>query len=73
MPNTVIPICTVLMKPTGFSIRASAACARRLPACASGSSRERRAVTSAYSAATKIAFPSTSSRITRIRSASLMR
>ena len=32
MPKTVMPIWTVLMKPTGLSIRASAACARRLPA-----------------------------------------
>ncbi len=71
IPKTVIPIWTVPMNLTGWSIRSSAERARRLPASASGSRRLRRAVTSAYSAATKTAFPSTSRKIARMRRVSL--
>ena len=68
IPDTVIPTCTVLMNRTGSSIRRSALRAPTpllLPA--RSSSRLRRAVTSAYSAATKIAFPNTSRKMTTTR------
>ena len=55
----MIPTCTVEMNRTGSSISRSAVRAARFPRSARSSSRVRRAVTSAYSAATKIAFPST--------------
>ena len=55
----VIPTWTVEMKRTGSSISRSAVRAPRPPRSARSSSRLRRAVTSAYSAVTKIAFPST--------------
>ena len=48
------------MKRTGSSMSRSAVRAARLPPSARSSSRDRRAVTSAYSAATKTALPSTS-------------
>ena len=62
IPNTVIATCTVLMKRTGWSMSRNAVRAGRLPFSARSSRRARRAVMSEYSAATKIAFPSTSSR-----------
>ncbi len=71
IPKIVMPTCTVLMNRTGSSISLSAVSAARLPPSARGSRRLRRAVTSAYSAATKIAFPSTSRRIATMRPSSL--
>ena len=67
IPQTVIPTCTVLMNRTGSSIKRSARRAGSEFIC---SRRPRRAVTSAYSAATKIAFASTSTstRVTRRKS-----
>ena len=61
IPKTVIPTWTVEMNRTGSSIVSSAVRAARFPSSARSSSRVRRAVTSAYSAATKIALRSTSS------------
>ena len=70
IPKTVIPTCTVLMNRTGSSMsrsaRARAGC-RVEPLL----SRPRRAVTSAYSAATKTAFPSTSRNTMMMRRRSL--
>ncbi len=60
------------MNRTGLSISVSARRADVLPRSASGSSRVLRAVTSAYSAATKIALPRISAKIAAIRAASLM-
>ena len=71
MLKTVMPTCTVEMKRTGSSSIVSAVLARRFPRLAISSRRGRRAVTSAYSAATKMAFPSTSRRMTRMRRESL--
>ncbi len=56
----VIPTCTVEMNRTGSSMSRSAVFAPRPPRSARSSSRDRRPVTRAYSAATKIAFPRTS-------------
>ena len=68
----VIPIWTVEMKRTGSSMSRRAIAAERLPSLASSCRRARRAVTSAYSATTKYAFPRTSRSTTRmIRSPSL--
>jgi hypothetical protein len=64
--KAVIPSCTVPMKRTGLSMMRRAMRARRLLLWASSMRRLRRAVTSAYSAATKKAFPSTSRRTARI-------
>src|SRR6266498_1643100 len=57
--NAVIPSCTVPMKRAGLSMIRRAMLARRLPVSANSFRRARRAVTSAYSAATKNAFPAT--------------
>ena len=56
----------VPMKRTGSSMIRRAILARRLPSAASSDRRERLAVTSEYSAATKNAFPATSRRTARI-------
>ena len=71
--DTVIPTWTVEMNRTGSSISRSAVFAPRPPRAARSSSRLRRPVTSAYSAATKIAFPSTSRNTTTMRRAVLTR
>ena len=71
IPKIVMPTWTVLMNRTGSSISLRAVWAGRLPPSARGSRRLRRAVTSAYSAATKIAFPSTSRRTAMTRKNSL--
>ena len=73
VPDTVIPTWTVEMKRTGSSMSRSAVRAPSPPRAARSSRRFRRAVTSAYSAATKIAFPSTSRRTIRMRSDVLTR
>ena len=63
----VIPSCVEEMKRTGSSIKRSAARAPRLPRVARSSSRARRAVIRAYSAATKTALPNTRRNTTRMR------
>ncbi len=68
----VMPSCVLEMKRTGSSISRSAARAPRLPFAAPSSSRARRAVISAYSAATNTALPRTSSSTTMTRSGTLM-
>ncbi len=65
--ETVIPICTVLMNRTGSSIRRSAVRAPSPPFSARSSRRFLRPVTSAYSAATKIAFANTSRKMMTTR------
>ena len=60
IPKIVIPTWTVLMNRTGSSMSRSAVRARGCRRARARSRRLRRAVTSAYSAATKKAFPSTS-------------
>jgi hypothetical protein len=63
----VIPSCVEEMKRTGSSINRNAARAPRLPFPARSSSRARRAVIRAYSAATKTALPNTRRNTTRMR------
>ena len=70
--KTVIPSCVALMKRTGSSMRRSATRAPRPPLSARSSSRARRAVMSAYSAATNTALPSTSRSTITIRTNTLM-
>jgi hypothetical protein len=62
--NAVIPSWTVPMKRIGLSMIRNAILARRLPLSAISLSRDRRAVTSEYSAATKNAFARTIRRTT---------
>ncbi len=71
IPKSVIPTWTVLMNRPGSSISDSATRAERLPPSACSSRRVRRAVTSAYSAATNTALPSTRASTARIRRTSL--
>jgi len=59
------------MKRTGSSISRSATLAPRFPPFASSCSRVRRAVTSAYSATTKNAFPAMRRNIRKKRRPSL--
>ena len=70
--DTVMPTWTVEMKRTGSSIRRSAVRAPRPPRSARSSSLLLRAVTSAYSAATKIAFARTSRKMITMRSGTLI-
>ena len=72
IPTTVMPTCTVEMNRTGSSIILSAVRAARFPPSARSSRRDRRAVMSEYSAATKIAFRSTRKSTTRMRATSLI-
>ena len=71
--DTVIPTWTVEMNRPGRPSAGAPCFAPRPPRAARSSSRLRRPVTSAYSAVTKTAFPSTSRNTTTMRRAVLTR